>query len=183
METDNGWEIHFLAGLGQLVVQSGYLEEALVDLIWVVSGKTELELIEDVRGGTLGALKSAAIKVFEARIATPALRAKLDAIKPRLQSAIDTRNQFVHASWIFGADAMTRHLRPKKGPVIEKQHTITPAQVNDAVEEISSVTEALWELFDETRDSIPENEIHPRGGLVLPDGTYLPGRVSRAVKE
>src|SRR5438128_1835028 len=112
MDGDPEWQRDFLAALGYLVVQAGYLEESLVDLIWIVSGKTEIKLIEGVRGGTLGALIRAAVAAFEARIDDPPLRSQLDAAKPLLARALDLRNQFIHARWVFGATVMVRHRRP-----------------------------------------------------------------------
>lgn len=179
MTGDQQWQRDFLAALGYLVVQAGYLEEALIDLIWIVSGKTEIQLIEGVRGGTLGSLISSATQAFESRISAPVLRSRLDAAKPVLARALDLRNQFVHANWVFGASAMVRHRRPKKGRVVEMEHKITTAEVESALEEISDATEAMWNLYDETVAVIPLSEIHPRGGMVLPDGTYLPGGVTR----
>lgn len=174
MRPGEEWKRDFLAALGNLLVQSGYLEDALIDLYWIVSGKSEPELLKCVRGKPLGEIKKIAVTAYEGRISDADLRSRLDAIKPELGKAIDTRNEFVHAVWAFGNEVAQRERWPRTGPVVGQLRKMTIADVEDATELIFEVFMALSELREETVERIPQNEIQPRSGIVM-NGVYIPG--------
>jgi hypothetical protein len=48
---------------------------------------------------------------------------------------------------------------------------------------IGDVAEAIWELYDEVVDRTPPSELPARGGVVLPDGTYVPCARNSASEE
>lgn len=182
IEHDYEWERDFLTALGGLVVQSGYLEAALADLVWAVglnerlSPLTEDEFIRKVGGKTLGNLFEMVTDAFPKRVDDQRLLDKMAVAKPVIARAIRLRNDFVHAFWAFGSQTktMSRHRRPKikGGPSIEIEHKITISEVEAATEEIGAAQDAALDLCDTTAELVP---IRTRGGCVLPDGTYVPG--------
>lgn len=174
-----GWEDKFLSALGYLLIQANDLDEALTDLYWIVSGKTEVDVFKAVREQTLGGLIALTFKAFEARITDKDLRAELDALKTELNTALAIRNEFVHAHWVFGDGEMHHHRRPRSGRVVEKIRKMRVADVEAATDKIAAAAESVYELYDKTRERIPADAIEPRGGPVRADGTYLPGGVKK----
>ncbi len=168
-------ERELLGGLGYLLVQANYLDDALVDLYWIVAGKTETELIRAVRGKTLGELRWMVTKAYETRIADPKLRADLDALKLQLEAALQARNDFIHASYVFGRTSLQHTRRPKTGPAVEKIRTLHIEDLEKAIDIIGHAQDAALALYDATVEHVPAREIHPRSGSVSPDGTYIPG--------
>lgn len=144
------WDDSFLRALGYFLVQANYLEEALLDLYVIVTDKDWRAALEDVRGKTLGVLCKLVLAAYEARFPHGELRIRLDALKPDLQRAIETRNEFVHASWAFDHynESMLRTRRPRRG-VAEEFRRLTAADVERATEFVGGVAEHIWErLYD-----------------------------------
>ncbi len=95
------WTAGFLQGLGYLLVQSNELEDALANVYWVATGKSWAEVDDDIRGLTLGTLIDRVTQVYEKRFPEGELRQRLENMKPTLKEALDTRNAFVHARWVY----------------------------------------------------------------------------------
>lgn len=127
-----GWERDFLSALGYLVVQSGYLESDLAEIVWVVglndrnSLLTEQEFIQKISQTTLGELVKMVYSAVPKVIRSQPILAQLDGCRPALDRAVAVRNQFIHAEWIFVPqyEAMNRRRRsrPKAGLAVETEH-------------------------------------------------------------
>lgn len=149
-DSQSSWATDFLAALGYLLVQSNYLEDALLDLYWILTRKDRSAAAVDVRGKTLGQLYHFVVAAYEAKFARGELREKLDRLKPQIESAIAKRNEFVHASWSFdySNELMHRTRRPQKGP-LEELRRLKVADVQAAIEIVGTAAEDVWEkLYD-----------------------------------
>ena len=167
-------EREILSALGYLLVQANYLDDALVDLYWLVAGKTEVDLILAVRGKTSGSLCQVVVEAFEARVADPGLRAQFDSLKPKLDEAIRVRNEFIHASYVFAQTSLKHRRLPKTGPAVEKNRTLSVGDVEAAIDVLGEAQEETYAMYDVTQRYIPRHEVHPRGGFITDDGTYVP---------
>lgn len=167
-------ERDLLGGLGYLLVHANYLDDALVDLYWLVSGKTEVELIRTVRDGTLGGLCQLVPRAYERRVSDAQLLQQLAALKPKLAAALDVRNEFIHARYVFARTSLQHTRRPRRGPVVEKIRTLQLADLETAINVLGAAQEATYELYDATVEHIPDHEVQPRGGSISADGTYTP---------
>jgi hypothetical protein len=168
-------ERDLLGALGYLLVQVNYLDDALVDLYWIVAGKTEVELIHAIRRETLGGLRRIVIEAYEDRITDVTLRAQFDALKPLLTAALAVRNEFIHASYVFAKTALEHTRRPTTGPPVERIRTLQSEDLEAAINVVGAAQEAVLAMYDVTVEHLPAREIHPRGGSVSADGTYTPG--------
>ncbi|MCG5054098.1 MAG: hypothetical protein KA712_14130 [Myxococcales bacterium] len=119
----------FLRELGQLVVQANYLEEALIDLLWITARLDEVTLLRTVRGKTLGALVQL-VKDQATALRSLGLQNEFDKVNAALDDALDVRNQFVHASWVFeGNGRVERRTIPKRGDVREELRSMDVTDV------------------------------------------------------
>lgn len=144
------WATDFLAALGYLLVQSNYLEDALLDLYWILTRKDRSAAATDVRGKTLGQLYHFVVAAYEAKFVSGELREKLDRLKPQLEIAIGKRNEFVHASWSFdySNELMHRTRRPRTGALGELKR-LKVADVEAAIGIVGTAAEDIWEkLYD-----------------------------------
>ena len=142
--------------LGRLLVQANYLEEAVVDLFWLVSGKSEADFIARIQGDMLGKIMNDMLAEYRRQVDDPVLLQSLGTFEPDLRTAVDKRNEFIHASWarIVRAgivDGFQRTRRPRKGAAREEFVDMKIEDVEAATEIIGRAAEWLWwELFDET---------------------------------
>lgn len=168
-------ERDLLGALGYLLVQANYLDDALVDLYWIVAGKNEADLIRTVRTETLGGLRRIVIEAYESRITNPTLRAQFDALKPQLAAALGVRNEFIHASYVFARTALQHTRRPRTGPPVERIQTLRRDDLEAAINVLGEAVEAVLAMYDVTIEHLPAREVHPRGGSISAAGTYVPG--------
>jgi len=148
--TQSTWETNVLAALGYLLVQSNLLEDALLDLYWILSRKERSSAAADVRGKTLGQLYHFVVAAYEAKFASGELREKLDQLKSQVEVAIAKRNEFVHASWSFdySNELMHRTRRPKTGP-LEELKRLKVEDLEEAIEIVGGAAQDIWEkLYD-----------------------------------
>jgi hypothetical protein len=148
---DPEFENSVLRALGWMVVQSNMLEHALADLCWVSSGKNWDEARDGIRGKTLGRIADLAIAEYERRFSSGELRQRLDAVKPALKNAIETRNQFVHAEWVIDHSRRVMHRRrlPRGAPGIREYLHFSVADLDAASDLVGSMATRLWnELYD-----------------------------------
>lgn len=170
-------ERDLLGGLGYLLVTANDLDDALVDLYWIVSGEAEVDLIRAVRRETLGSLTDLVITTYERRVSDARLLQQLAALKPCLKAAVNVRNEFIHASYVFAGTSLQHRRRPRSGPAIEKLRTLRSGDIEAAINVLGEAQEATYSLYDATVEQIPPHEIHPRGGNISSDGTYTPAAV------
>src|SRR5262249_45834759 len=104
---------------------------------------------------------------------------QLAELEPQLALALDRRNQFVHASWALGPDYMLRTRLPRGGRVRGEILRLTVPDVEAAIEKIGAATEAVEGLYDALLEVTPKDDLHPRGGPILADGTYVPGMLKK----
>lgn len=97
---DPEWDA-FLRALGDLVVQSNYLEDAMVDLYRITSGEQQSVALTKIRGKTLGPLWEMVLQACRAAMNDPKILERVDVVEPIVNSAVELRNAFVHASWVF----------------------------------------------------------------------------------
>ena len=150
-DVNEAWADEFLRALGYLLVQSNMLEDALQDLYRIVTDKTWDQIHEDVRGMTLGALRTFVLKEFEQRFPSGEHRDRLEQLRPDLEQAVGARNQFVHASWSFnyGTEQMHRRRLPREKGSVEELRRMTVSDVEAAIESIGDVAQRVWEeLYD-----------------------------------
>jgi hypothetical protein len=148
---DPEFENSVLRALGWMVVQADMLEHALADLYWISSGKQWEDAREDIRGKTLGPISDLALAEYERRFPSGDLRQRLDSVKPALKHAIETRNQFLHAEWIFDHSKRVMHRRrlPRGAPGIREYLHFSVADLEAASDVVGNMAERLWdELYD-----------------------------------
>ena len=149
--SDPVWETEFLRALGYLLVQSNMLEDALVDVYRIVTDKDWDAVHQDVRGKALGPLRAIVVAAYEARFPDGDLRRRLEDLKSIVDKAIDTRNEFVHASWTFDPAKKLMHRRrlPRQRGTGEELRRLTVADVEAAIEIVGGAAERVWEeLYD-----------------------------------
>jgi hypothetical protein len=120
----------------------------------------------------LGGLRKIVVEAYEARITDPTLRAQFDALKTRLVAALDVRNEFIHATYVFARTALQHARRPKTGPPVEKIRTLRGEDHETAINVLGEAHEAVLAMYDATVEHLPA--VYPRGGSISPDGTYTP---------
>jgi len=144
------FEDDFLRALGYLVLQANELEEALLDLHWLVSAKGRTAAVADVQGKTLGHVLELVAASYRARCPDGESRARFDAMLPVLQTAVRTRNEFVHASWAFdSANQLMHRTRRRRRGVGEEYRRFTVRDVVAASELLGDAAENVWTaLYD-----------------------------------
>lgn len=173
MTIDEKFRSEFLEGLGWLLLQANYLEDALIDFYWLLSTCDEETMLREVRGMTMGPLITAVLQKFHARVADSALLMRMSSFKGDLQRALETRNEFVHAFWSFGAGVMHRERTPRGGRVRQELKKYTVAEVREAGDMIGDVAETVWDFEDDVGEAYPSCR-RGRTGMVTLDGTYIP---------
>jgi hypothetical protein len=160
---DPEWEDRFLRALGWLLLQANLFEDALIDLYWLVADKPEWQdAVADMQGLTLGNIWGRRVRdEYEKRIQDASLRARFDGLKPRIEEAIDLRNQFVHASWSFevARQLMHRTRRPLSG-VLEEFQKMKVEDVEAAAERIGTAAEEIMHLYDDTEEATRETRTY-----------------------
>lgn len=159
-------------GLGYLLVQANYVDEALIDLYWIVSGRTEVDVLKDLRGRPLGPLGDAVATAYEAQIQDPQLRRQFEELKPLLKATRDVRNDFIHAYYVFGGDHLRRTRRPKSGAAVEMIRKLRASDIEAALATLGQAQDAVLAVYDATVEHLPP--VQARFGAVAADGTYTP---------
>jgi HAMP domain-containing protein len=119
----------------------------------------------------LGVLKDRFIEAYP-RIPNATLVDKFKALEDRLRTAVDNRNEFLHASWAVSPDGwIQRERRPRDRPV-EHMVKMKLEHIERAAEEIGAVAAALGDLRDELVQAmggdLPPQSGEVRGGVVHP---------------
>lgn len=164
----------FLKALGEVAVQGGMLEHALVDLYWASTRLGESELIKRVRDWTLGKLRTEALDAFKAWTTDPDLLKQADDVLARLKDAVAHRNEYIHASWAIGATYVSRTRNPRGGTPRGQYLQLTVEDVENTATLIGETAAAVWDLYDQVIARTDNTLFPARAGIVLPDGTYIP---------
>jgi HAMP domain-containing protein len=99
----------------------------------------------------LGNLVKEFVSAYRRRVHAEPLLARLNALEPRVTAAVERRNEFVHATWAFGAAGVVhRTRRPRRGEVREELTAMRPEHITAVADEIGDVAEAIGEFWDET---------------------------------
>jgi hypothetical protein len=136
--------------LGHLLITANALEEILVDFVWLLSKQDRKAAIEVVRGKTMGPLIAYFLREYR-KLDAPELIARLDAIEPALATALETRNEYIHAGWKFSVEGWaTRARRPRSGHVRDEIAKLTLETILDAAQRIEAASDVLQELWEDT---------------------------------
>ncbi|MBK9032067.1 MAG: hypothetical protein IPL61_12210 [Myxococcales bacterium] len=161
-------ERDLLATLGLLLIHANYVDEALVDLYWTVARKSEPDLIVAVRGKTLGGLVKAVCDTYTDTITDGALLERLERLRPLLDDALQVRNDYVHAYYVFtGGPSLDRTRRPKKGATVEVLKNVQVTDLESAIETLGAAQEAILDLYDATVEHVPGRDLSPRAAWSL----------------
>ena len=95
-------ELPLLGALGLVLLYANELEEAITDLFWVVSRQDFFVFLDRARKQPLTTLAKDLAATYRQRVSDPSLLQCLDALEPRIMTAVAKRNEFVHATWAAG---------------------------------------------------------------------------------
>jgi hypothetical protein len=149
--SDLEWADGFFRALGYLLLQSNELENALLQVYKLVTDKRWEDVENDVRDLTIGQLVKRTVVEYEKRFPDGELREGLEKMKPTLKKAIDTRNAFVHARWVFvpNEKKMERERLPRGQAGVREFQLLSVADVEQAVEVVGGTADQVMEqLYD-----------------------------------
>jgi hypothetical protein len=156
--------------LGYLAVQANELDDTLFDLYWIITQRPRAEVVEELRGRTLGVLRDRFIAVYQ-RIPDAALVTRVAVLTARLSGAVDARNEFLHASWAVSPEGwIQRERRPRDRPE-EVSVKMYLAHIEQAADEIGAVARLLTELHDDIVQAMG-GDLPPQSGEVRDGVTY-----------
>ena len=149
--SDVTWADPFFQALGYLLLQSNELEHALLHVYKIVTDKRWEVVENDVREWTIGVLVKRVVAEYEKRFPDGELRQALEKMKPMLKEAVDMRNAFVHARWVFvpNEKKMERERLPRGQAGVREFHLLSVADVEQAIEVVGTAAEQVMEqLYD-----------------------------------